>query len=220
MKKVLFLLIIVAIYTGGLFWKAAEVEKTNNKDVPTLYKYWEENGVPVFTEIASKRSLSNTVTLTGVRARDRVVRSLVAPQVSSKLKIGAIARITRNDVIYNGKVSFISKEVDQLSGLYTVEITFSKNIIAKKSLVIQVEIGHLEKSVVVKRAAVSTRGGKAHVFIVENKNKVTQRDVVLSGNNDDYYAIKSGLEAGDEIVVSDQRYLKDEQKVLVIKKVE
>ncbi|WP_372655962.1 hypothetical protein [Halobacteriovorax sp.] len=220
MKRIIFVAIVAALYVGSLLWKSEQVKIANNKDVPTLYRYWNKNGVPVYTELAEERSLSNTVTVTGVKSNGKVIKSLVAPRVADKLKIGAIARITKDNEIYNGRITFISKNVDHLSGLYAVEVTFSKSIDSKKSLVIQVEVGHLKNSVVVSRSAVSTRGGTPHIYIVRNKNKVEIKDVVLSGNNDEFYAIKSGVKSGDEIVISDQRYLKDQQKVLVVKRAE
>lgn len=220
MKKILFVALVAALYIGGLLWKSEKVKLAKNKDVPTLYKYWKENGVPVYTELAVERALSNTVTLTGVSSSKRVLKSLVAPRVASKLKVGAIARITKDNEIYNGKITFISSNVDQLSGLYEVEVTFAKNVDSSKSLVIQVEIGHLKNSVVISRSAVSTRGGTPHVYIVKNKKQIEIKEVTLAGNNDDYYAIQSGVNSGEEIVVSDQRYLKNQQKVLVVKRAE
>ncbi len=220
MKRIIFVAAIAALYIGSLLWKAEQVKIAKSKDVPTLYKYWNESGVPVYTEVAEERSLSNTVTVTGVKANGKVVKSLVAPRVADKLEVGAIARITKDNEIYNGRITFISRDVDQLSGLYSVEVTFSKNIDSTKSLVIQVEVGHLKNSVVVSRSAVSTRGGNPHIYIVKNKNKVEIKDVTLAGNNDEYYAIKDGVSSGDEVVVSDQRYLKDQQKVLVVKRAE
>ncbi|CBW27613.1 putative exported protein [Halobacteriovorax marinus SJ] len=219
MKRILFLLIIGAIYAGSLIWKGEQVKIAKNKDVPTLYRYWQESGTPVYTEKAVERSLSDTIAVTGLRTTGRRVKSLVAPRIASKLSVGAIARITKDNTIYNGKVTFISNQVDELSGLFEIVITFSKNVVTSKSVVVQVEIGHLDRSVVVKREAVSTRGGKPHLYIVKN-NQISKKFVSLGGNNDDYYAISSGVKVGDEIVISDQRYLKDQQKVLVVKRVE
>lgn len=219
MKKFIFIILAILIYGTGLVLKGEQVKISKNKDVPTLYKYWEQSGTPVYAEKAVVKSLSDTIAVTGIKTSQKRVRALVAPRIANKLKIGAIARVSNGDTFYNGKVTFVSKEVDELSGLYEIFITFSKNIISSKSVVVQVEVGYLDRSVVIKREAVSTRGGKAHIYVV-NGDRLEKRYVKTIGNNDVYYSLGQGLKSGEQVVVSDQRYLRDNQRVSIIKRLE
>jgi membrane fusion protein (multidrug efflux system) len=67
---------------------------------------------------------------------------------------------------------------------------------------------------VVPREAVTERGGRKVVFVLEGQ-KVSRRDVALGLGDDDVVEIRSGLEPGERVVVRGIETLQDDQRVRV-----
>jgi RND family efflux transporter MFP subunit len=67
---------------------------------------------------------------------------------------------------------------------------------------------------VVPREAVTERGGRKVVFVLEGQ-KVSRRDVALGLGDDDVVEIRQGLEPGERVVVRGIETLQDDQRVRV-----
>ena len=67
---------------------------------------------------------------------------------------------------------------------------------------------------VVPREAVTERGGRKVVFVLEGQ-KVSRRDVALGLGDDDVVEIRQGLEPGERVVVRGIETLQDGQRVRV-----
>jgi RND family efflux transporter MFP subunit len=67
---------------------------------------------------------------------------------------------------------------------------------------------------VVPREAVTERGGRKVVFVLEGQ-KVSRRDVLLGLGDDDVVEIRQGLEPGERVVVRGIETLQDDQRVRV-----
>jgi len=67
---------------------------------------------------------------------------------------------------------------------------------------------------VIPREAVTERGGRKVVFVLEGQ-KVSRRDVVLGLGDDDVVEIRAGLEPGERVVVRGIETLQDDQRVRV-----
>src|SRR5690606_5366720 len=114
-----------------------------------------------------------------------------------------------------GKVLSVSRKASLLSGLHELVMSFNRKIPNGFSVLSQIETKRLKGSIVVPREAVATRGGTAHAYVVVD-SKVNRHDVTISASNDNSYAISNGIGSGDIVVVSDQRYLVNGEKVLSV----
>ncbi len=65
---------------------------------------------------------------------------------------------------------------------------------------------------IVPREAVTERGGRKVVFVLEGQ-KVTRRDVALGLGDDDVVEIRQGVEPGERVVVRGIETLQDDQRV-------
>src|SRR5690606_18079360 len=142
-------------------------------------------------------------TITGqVVAQNRIVAQ-VTPELANRIKQGATAYILNDHDRFNGHIQAVSRTASLLSGLHEVVVYFPK--LGKfDSAQIQVEISRVTGVRLVQREAISTRHGQAHAFTVKD-GVVSRKDVTILASNNDFYAIKSGLNSGDSVVVSDQR---------------
>ncbi|HUX36985.1 MAG TPA: hypothetical protein VMV44_03715, partial [Rectinemataceae bacterium] len=65
------------------------------------------------------------------------------------------------------------------------------------------------KGVLVPPAAVTSEGGKTHVFVVGADGKVSRRDVDIGIGNSDSILVVSGVKAGESVAVSNLGMLQD-----------
>ncbi len=215
MKRLLLVAIFLALYAGSLVWKAERVEQARQKEIPTMYQFRAENGTPIRTTEVKRQALIRYVVITGFSQANGHVISHVAPEVAAQLRVGAQAYIEQDGKRFKGTVSAVARRPSLLSGLHTLGVSFSEDIKLAKTVLTHVEAERLNSTLVVKREAISTRGGTPHAYIVED-GAVTRRNVEIGISNADFYSIRSGLKVGDVVVESDQRYLTDGEKVLAL----
>jgi RND family efflux transporter MFP subunit len=73
-------------------------------------------------------------------------------------------------------------------------------------------VGKLDRRLTVPRSAIQREGGKAFVWVLD-KGRVNQRQVVSEDTQNERVRVNSGLFAGERVVVSDVKQLKDGQRV-------
>lgn len=214
MKRIIFVLVLGVAYAGSLAWKAREVEIVKNRDIPTLFKFRNESGTPVRIARVESKPLINTATITGlVEGQNRVVAQ-ITPELVGRIKQGATAFITNGSKRINGHIQSIARSASLLSGLHEV-VAYFPQLGELETAQVQVEVSRLNGVRLVKREAISTRHGQAHAFTVRD-GIVERADVTIQASNNDFYAIKSGLNVGDSVVISDQRYLTSGERILVV----
>lgn len=215
MKQLIFVIALCLIYAGSIVVKNQSYESKKGREVPTLFKYWSENGTPVETTQATKRDLVNYVIVTGASEGGNLVKAFVAPDFARQIKNGARTLVIQGKERVPGVVTYMTKEASLLSGLHELHVRFGDHQFKKESVRFGVQTGLIKDAIVVKREAISTRGGVAHTFVIRDE-VVVKQEVKIVGSNGFFYAIGEGLNDNDSVVLSDKRYLKDNQKVLVV----
>lgn len=215
MKQIIFVIIIGLVYGGSLFVKDQKLQKEKNKVTPTVFTIREKTGTPVNVTEVTKKSFTNTVIVTGNNIGSKIYAS-VAPKIAFQVKPGSLASIRLNGKALYGSVVSVDSKANRLSGLHKIVVSFANKKLPTNLYVMKIETSKTKNTTVVKRDAVSNRGGKNHVYLVNKDLTVTRRDIVTLSDNQDYFAIKSGLRVGDRVVLSDQRYLEDGEKINII----
>lgn len=214
-KRLIVIAIVAAAYAGSLLWKGHQVELAKQKDIPTMFKFRAEKGTPVRTSSAQKRAFVRYVTVTGRLIESGKVEASVAPEVATQIRIGADSYIGDGAERVTGVVQHLAREVNLLSGLHSLVVSLPSNVKIPSSVQINIEVNRRNGVLTLEREAVSTRGGTPHVYVVENQI-VARRDIKLAGSNNEYYAIASGLREGETVVLSDQRYLSEGERILAL----
>ena len=114
-----------------------------------------------------------------------------------------------------GNVEVIESEFNNETG----NIAFRARFPNSGKLLRNGETGQVQMNVPLKNAIVIPQKAtyeiqdKKYVFIVDKNNKVTSREITITGEIPDLYVIKSGLTESDRILLEGVQKVKDDQKV-------
>ena len=104
-----------------------------------------------------------------------------------------------------GRVDFTDNRLDSTTGTLRVRGVFPNKervLIPDLSVRIRVPIGEPQAALLVSDAAVVTDLDRKFLFVLNDKNEVEQRPVVLGGLSEGMRIIEGGVQAGDWVVVS------------------
>lgn len=124
--------------------------------------------------------------------------ALMRPGLNAQFKVESLP-----DVVFPGRVAFVSPSVDQTTRTFAVEILVDNNDRRLKPGFFTKGVIHTQKDenvLAVSEAAVSTLAGESSVYVVE-KNVVRKQSVVLGAHVGDSIEIISGLK-GDETLAT------------------
>lgn len=123
----------------------------------------------------------------------------------SKIAAGQPALVTVNDKAIKGRVDYITPSVNPDTRTIEVRITIpNSGLYFKPEMYVKVNIetGKTSRSIVLPRTAVLRTGKMDMVYVKKSGNVFSPKPVEISGEQDDKYLIKSGIDEGDEVVVS------------------
>ena len=116
---------------------------------------------------------------------------------------------------YKGKVEIIESEFDSETG----NIAFRAKFPNPDQLLKNGETGKIQMRMPVKNAIVIPQKStyeiqdKIYVFVVDKNNIVRSREISITGEMPDLYVVKSGLSAGDKILLEGVQKVKDDDKI-------
>ncbi len=135
--------------------------------------------------------------------------------MSVDVKIDALG-----DETFKGKVSLVYPTIDRLSHTFPVEITIPNangKIRPGMYARVTVDMGKESRVVVPDVSIVKQQGsGDRYVYVYKN-GKVSYNKVVLGRRLDDSYELISGIEDGDEVVITSQNRLNNGMEVELVK---
>ena len=104
---------------------------------------------------------------------------------------------------FKGKINFINRNVDPKTGAILLQASFPnpKRLVrpgqyAKVKALVEIA----DSALIVPQRCVRELQGKYSVYIVNQENKVENRQIDVSGFYQDYYVVSSGLNADDKVV--------------------
>lgn len=116
---------------------------------------------------------------------------------------------------YKGKVEVIESEFDSETG----NIAFRARFPNSEKLLRNGETGQVQMLVPLKNAIVIPQKAtyeiqdKKYVFVVDKNNKVSSREITITGEIPDLYVITSGITANDKILFEGVQKVKDNDKI-------
>jgi HlyD family secretion protein len=144
---------------------------------------------------------------------------LVGPDLS-RIEVGQFTRLRHHawdDALFEGRVTHISPSLDPLTRTLRAEVTVTNSANKlRPGMFIEVTViaERREDVVVIPRVALTERGVKKIVFVVEGQ-KVAEREVVLGLGDDEIVEISSGLSVGERIVIRGHETLTDDARVRI-----
>ncbi len=206
---------IIIIYIFSLKYKSTVIEKKTGKEKVSIRSEWLKKGRPVFSSFIKKENFIYEEKITGKLVSQREIIAIVPLAVREKLFLGQkfMASIEAKQSI--GRISNIY--LDNSSGFHKVELLLNDKVSIGNGeiIVVRVQIGKKINAKVVKSSAIFENNGQNLLFLI-SKNTLKQTKVIRGDSNSEYTIIKNGLKVGDQVVVSDQRYLSDGEFVNII----
>jgi membrane fusion protein, copper/silver efflux system len=137
----------------------------------------------------------------------------------NSIRIGQQAEIQitgYGDKTITGRIDYINPFVNPDTRTVEVRITVSNPVLLLKPemfVKVKIETGKTSNSISVTKTAVLRTGKMDMVYVKKSANVFVPKNVVIEAEKDGMYLIKSGLEEGDEIVVSAGFLLDSESQI-------
>jgi RND family efflux transporter MFP subunit len=107
---------------------------------------------------------------------------------------------------FRGTIDFISNRVDAATGTLTVRGSFAnKDRLLRPGLFARVRlpVGAPHSALLISDTCVGTNQGQKYVYVVDDKNEVVYRQVMLGALSDGLRIVEEGLKPGEHVVVGE-----------------
>lgn len=121
-------------------------------------------------------------------------------------------------VDFTGKISYISPSLAQGSRTFEIEIVINnKDRLLKPEMSANVELARKEdeNAIAIPQDYIIDYGDEKYVFVYDN-GIAKKTDLTLGGRNENLVLVKSGLNAGDKLIIEGFQTLNDGEKVKVV----
>ena len=220
MKRIVIVVLILAIYIGGLLYKNQIQIANKGKTPPTISQIRKEKGIPVTSKVVEKASFEQKIRVSGFINKSGLLKAELTQDVVSKIQKTDNPVLEVNNKKYKGLLVSLSNRPNIFSGLYDVQIKFNDlpSKVFGKISVVSIPYKAVKDVVVLERSAVSFREKQAFAFVIDNESKLEKRKLKIKASNDDDLIVESGVKPGDLVVTSDQRYLNENDFVYNVSK--
>ena len=144
----------------------------------------------------------------------------ISSSIVNKVNKGdkAVVEISSADYKEEVEINSVSSTADLMTNLYTVSIVLENDGRIKPGMFAKVYLrtDEIKDALAVKTEAVKERGDKNIVFLVDGDLAV-EKEVTTGLDTGAYIEIKSGLTAGDKVVIKGQDYISDGNKIKVVR---
>jgi RND family efflux transporter MFP subunit len=120
------------------------------------------------------------------------------------------------DFPHEGKLDFAENRVDPGTGTITIRGVFAnENRLLTPGLFVRVRvpIGEKYEALLIPEQAIASDQGTKYVYVVDGANQPIRRDVQLGSQQGSLRAVKSGLQAGERVIVKGLQRVRVGQKV-------
>ena len=219
MRHLIVVVIVMAIYGGSLFYKDSLNQIKSAKEPVTVFSLRKEKGTPVKTYKLTEKTIASYFSVSGFLEENGEITTEIARDIATKIKTGTKAFADLDGKRYEGTVIYMANKESIMSGLYAAKIKFKYMPLKMKGkLVLAWVLNQKEdNALVLPRDAVSYRKKEPEVYTVNENNQVKIKKVKLGLSNSESVAVSMGLSANENIVVSDQRDLVENELVYIVK---
>lgn len=154
---------------------------------------------------------------------DRVYLQVnVVENIVTKLQEGQKAQVrvsALSEEFIESTIEYVSPTADPRSQLYTVRVYLDnadKAIKPGMSGEVKLVLDSVDKAIIIKADAVLDEDGESFVFVVQD-GKAIKRTVEVGLDTGDHVEVKSGLTAGEKLIIEGQYYVADGGEVKVVR---
>lgn len=139
----------------------------------------------------------------------------IAETNSGKLSIGSMVKVRINRNTVKGKISNISPQSQNGMVQFTVILDDDSGKELRSGLRADLNVVYdiHDEALLIPNGQYFQGAGNYVMFVKSSDNRVERRNVTLGDSNFDYVEVKSGLKAGEEVVVSDMSRYKNRKRI-------
>jgi multidrug efflux system membrane fusion protein len=112
---------------------------------------------------------------------------------------------------YKGEIANFDNHIDPDSGTIRARATFNNEdglLIPGMYVTIKLGAANIPNALLIPERAIGTDQNKKYVYVVDDKNKVNYREVVLGGSVQGERIVSSGLKAGEKVIVDGVQHVR------------
>jgi len=145
------------------------------------------------------------------------------PQIQARVKTGAILPVAIYDranvnKLQDGKLAFIDNQIDVTTGTVKLRALFDNtddSLFPQQFVNARLTVDTMSNAIVAPNAAIQQGAQGAFVYVVNDDNTVSVRQIKTGPVDGERTAILSGLKAGEKVVIDGVDRLRDGAKVTV-----
>lgn len=150
------------------------------------------------------------------------INTSISENMINKIAVGDKVQVlvsSVSDIPFSGTVTALSPAPPAGTLTYPMKVSIdNKDLTIKPGMFAEVIVtsDRTEGVVTVPSASVLIRSGKPIVAVIDNNGELVFRDVVVGVDNGEFVEIKSGVQAGETVVIEGQHYLEEDSKFNII----
>ncbi|MCG8685867.1 MAG: efflux RND transporter periplasmic adaptor subunit [Desulfobacterales bacterium] len=138
--------------------------------------------------------------------------------VSAEEREADIQLILADGYVYphKGTPNFLDRQIDPATGAILVQVSFpnpNKIIRPGQFAKVKARVEDVKDGILIPQRSVSDLQGRKRVFIVDQDNKIDERQITLGPAIDNFYLVREGLKPGEMIVYEGLQKVADGAKV-------
>ncbi len=146
------------------------------------------------------------------------------PSISARLNAGAKVPVTvfdraNVDQLATGTLTTFDSQIDVTTGTIRMRATFDNPngvLFPNQFVNVRILVDTMTGAVLAPNAAIQLGASGNFVYLVDQDSTVSKRDIVTGPSNSKHTVIKSGLAAGDSVVIDGVDRLRDGAKVKIV----
>ena len=147
---------------------------------------------------------------------DFKVQAHISEYYVERIAVGLPASVTYQEKEYSMRISRVVPEVKERT--FTVELTFTgekpDNIRVGKNYRVEIELDKPEKKLIVPRGKFYKQTGGYYIYKLNAAGNIAMRTEIVTGRqNPEHLEIIKGLEAGDNVIISDYSLFGDAEQI-------
>lgn len=181
------------------------------------------SGVIASLNVKEGQIVTNSQPAATIVDMDKVyIQINVVENLINKLKVGQEVEINipaAFDEFIPSTISYISLTPDTRSQLYPIKIyieNIGKGIRPGMNGEVRLNMDQVDSTIVIKSNAVLDKDDKKIVYVVE-ENLAVEKEVTVGLDTGDFIEIRTGIIAGEKIIVEGQHYVENGGKVKVVR---
>lgn len=152
------------------------------------------------------------------------INTSVSENMINKIAVGNKVEVlvsAVSDIPLPGTISALSPAPPTGTLTYPMKVSFdNENLTAKPGMFAEVVVtsDRTEGVVALPSESVLIKSGKTIVAVIDDNGNLVFQDVVIGVDNGEFVEIKSGIKAGDTVVIEGQHYLEENSEFNIIEK--